>query len=204
MTQTLSHDALLDRYAELTIRSGLNLQPGQQLVMTAPLDAVPLVRRITEHAYKAGASVVTTLYSDDATTLARYQHGRDESFDVAPAWLFNGMAEAFKGNAARLAIAGEDPVLFLEPKRVYRAAKGEVPEGDYTIPFGQAKIVREGQGVTVLCYGSMLHTVMEALLEEASFKAPELGGQTIVVDAAMVQDKLGRVLADEDLSRYIL
>jgi 2-oxoisovalerate dehydrogenase E1 component beta subunit len=61
------------------------------------------------------------------------------------------------------AMRDEDPVLFLEPKRVYRAARGEVPEGDYTIPFGQAKIVREGQGVTVLCYGSMLHTVLESV-----------------------------------------
>lgn len=49
-----------------------------------------------------------------------------------------------------------------------------------------------------------LHTVMEALLEDASFKAPEMAGQEVRVDAAMVQDKLGRVLADEDLSRYIL
>jgi ATP-dependent HslUV protease ATP-binding subunit HslU len=49
-----------------------------------------------------------------------------------------------------------------------------------------------------------LHTVMEALLEEASFKAPEMGGQTVTVDAGMVKDKLGPVLADEDLSRYIL
>ncbi|MCS6914744.1 MAG: alpha-ketoacid dehydrogenase subunit beta [Myxococcales bacterium] len=61
------------------------------------------------------------------------------------------------------AIRDEDPVLFLEPKRVYRAARGEVPEGDYTVPLGQAKVVREGQGVTVLCYGAMVHTVMEAV-----------------------------------------
>jgi 2-oxoisovalerate dehydrogenase E1 component beta subunit len=61
------------------------------------------------------------------------------------------------------AMRDEDPVLVLEPKRVYRAARGEVPEGEYTIPFGQAKIVREGRGVTVLCYGSMLHTVLEAV-----------------------------------------
>ena len=61
------------------------------------------------------------------------------------------------------AMRDEDPVLFLEPKRVYRAAKGGVPEGDYTIPFGQAKIGREGKGGTVLCYGSMLHTVLEAV-----------------------------------------
>jgi pyruvate dehydrogenase E1 component beta subunit len=61
------------------------------------------------------------------------------------------------------ALREEDPVLFLEPKRVYRASRGEVPEGDYTIPFGQAKILRPGQGLTVLCYGSMVHTVQEAL-----------------------------------------
>lgn len=61
------------------------------------------------------------------------------------------------------ALREDDPVLFLEPKRVYRASKGEVPEGDYTIPFGKANVVRPGSGVTVLCYGSMVHTVQEAL-----------------------------------------
>src|SRR5258706_79569 len=60
------------------------------------------------------------------------------------------------------AIRGEDPVIFMEPKRVYRAAKGEVPEGDYTVPLGTAKVVREGKQVTVLTYGAMVHTVMEA------------------------------------------
>jgi len=61
------------------------------------------------------------------------------------------------------AIRGEDPVIFMEPKRVYRAARGEVPEGDYTIPLGEAKVVREGSQLTVLCYGSMVHTVLEGV-----------------------------------------
>src|SRR6476620_11349691 len=60
------------------------------------------------------------------------------------------------------AIRGEDPVIFMEPKRVYRAAKGEVPEGDYTVPLGKAKIVREGSQLTVLCYGAVVHTCLEA------------------------------------------
>jgi 2-oxoisovalerate dehydrogenase E1 component beta subunit len=64
-------------------------------------------------------------------------------------------------------IRGEDPVIFMEPKRVYRAARGEVPEGDYTVPIGEAKVVRpttgNGRQVTVLCYGAMVHTVMEAV-----------------------------------------
>ena len=121
----MTHDTLLDAYAHLTVRSGLNLQKGQQLLITAPLDAVPLVRRITEHAYKAGASLVTTLYGDDVTALSRFQHAPDEAFDTAPGWLFNGMAEAFRGGAARLAIAGEDPALLAgqDPKRLSRANK---------------------------------------------------------------------------------
>ena len=121
----MTHDLLLDAYAKLTIRSGLNIQPGQQLLISAPLDALPLVRRITEHAYKAGASLVTTIYGDDVTALARYQHGGDDTFDTAPSWLFNGMAEAFKDGAARLAIAGDDPSLLSgqDPKKLARANK---------------------------------------------------------------------------------
>src|SRR2546428_9824489 len=59
-------------------------------------------------------------------------------------------------------IRGEDPVIFMEPKRVYRAARGEVPEDDYTVPLGEAKVVRAGKQVTVLCYGAMVHTAVEA------------------------------------------
>jgi aminopeptidase len=121
----MTHDMLLDAYANLTIRSGLNLQKGQQLLISAPLDAVPLVRRVTEHAYRAGASLVTTIYTDDVAALARFIHAPDEAFDVAPAWLFNGMAEAFKSGAARLAIAGENPALLAgqDPKKLARASK---------------------------------------------------------------------------------
>ena len=122
MTQ---HDKLLDTYARLVVKTGLNIQKGQQLLMTAPLDAAPLVRLITEHAYRDGASLVTTIYSDDAATLARFAYAPEEAFDVAPAWLFNGMAEAFKGGAARLAIAGENPSLLAgqDPKKLARANK---------------------------------------------------------------------------------
>ncbi len=119
-----SHDQLLDRYAELIIRSGLNIRAGQQVLVTAPLEAVDLVRRVTHHAYAAGASLVTTLYSDEQTALMRYRLGHEAAFDAAPAWLFNGMAEAFRdGSTARLAIIGEDPSLLSNenPEHVSRA-----------------------------------------------------------------------------------
>ena len=113
----------LDRLAEIAIRSGLGLAPGQEMVMTASLDALPLARRITEHAYKAGASLVTTLYTDDDSTLARYRFGADASFDKAAAWLYDGMAAAYKSGAARLAITGGNPSLLSkeDPEKVSRA-----------------------------------------------------------------------------------
>jgi len=60
------------------------------------------------------------------------------------------------------AIRQNDPVLFMEPKRVYRASRGDVPEGDYTIPIGKAKIVREGKQVTLIAWSAMVHTAIEA------------------------------------------
>ena len=53
-------------------------------------------------------------------------------------------------------IRDEDPVMFLEPKRIYRHGKGEVPLGEHVVPIGKARIAREGTDVTVLCYGAMV------------------------------------------------
>src|ERR1700677_2397368 len=91
--------------------------------MTATLDALPLARLITEHAYKAGASLVTTLFTDEQSTLLRYRHGADASFDKAAGWLYEGMAAAFRNGAARLAIAGGNPSLLSkeDPEKVGRA-----------------------------------------------------------------------------------
>ncbi len=60
-----------------------------------------------------------------------------------------------------------DPVIFFEPKRVYRAAKGEVPEGDYEVPIGKARVMREGSQVTVISYGAMVHEAQSAVTQAA-------------------------------------
>ncbi|MCS6859186.1 MAG: alpha-ketoacid dehydrogenase subunit beta [Abditibacteriales bacterium] len=65
-------------------------------------------------------------------------------------------------------IRDPDPVLFLEPKRIYRTIKEEVPEEDYTIPLGKARVVREGTDVTVLAYGAMLHVCADAAHKAAA------------------------------------
>ncbi len=60
------------------------------------------------------------------------------------------------------ALQQEDPVIFLEPKRIYRTIKGEVPEEPYTVPLGQARVAREGRQVSCFAYGAMLHVALEA------------------------------------------
>jgi len=122
-TEQLTHEQKLDRLAEVAVRVGLGLKPGQELVVTASIDALAIARRITEHAYRAGAPLVTTLYGDDAAALMRYHFAPNESFDQAAKWLYDGMAAAFKSGAARLAITGADPLLLSneDPDKVSRA-----------------------------------------------------------------------------------
>src|SRR2546428_1042274 len=72
------------------------------------------------------------------------------------------------------AIRQDDPVVFMEPKRVYRAARGEVPEGEYTVPIGQANVAREGRGMTVIAWGAMFHEALQAVVP-----AEDLGAELI-------------------------
>jgi len=65
-------------------------------------------------------------------------------------------------------IRDPDPVLFFEPKRIYRAAKGDVPEEDYTVPLSKAAVVREGSHVTVIAWGAMLYEALEAANQAAA------------------------------------
>jgi aminopeptidase len=115
----------LDRLAEVAIKVGLRLEPGQDLLVTAPTVALPLVRKVAEHAYKAGAGLVTPILSDEAITLLRYRYGPDESFDRAANWLYEGMSKAFSANTARLAIVADNPMLLSgeDPAKVARANK---------------------------------------------------------------------------------
>jgi aminopeptidase len=120
---SLTFDEKLDRLAEVAVRVGLGLREGQELLLTAPIEALPLVRRITDHAYRAGALLVTTFFSDDPCVLSRFEQAPDASFDYAPVWLQDGIATAFKNGAARMAIAGTNPALLggQDPSKVARA-----------------------------------------------------------------------------------
>jgi len=66
------------------------------------------------------------------------------------------------------ALRGEDPVIFLEPKRLYRSVKEEVPEGAYTVPIGRARVARAGEHVSLLTYGAMVPVSLEAAEQAAA------------------------------------
>ncbi len=74
-------------------------------------------------------------------------------------------------------IADPDPVLFLEPKALYRSVKGEVPEEYYTVALSSTRVVREGKDVTVFCYGAMV-----PVAEKAAASAAAQGIETHIVD----------------------
>jgi aminopeptidase len=120
----LSFAKLLDRHAQVAVHVGVRPTPGQQVVMTVNQELLPLARLVAKHLYLAGASNVATIIEDDELTLARYRHARDDAFDQTSAWLYDGMAAAFKSGAARLAIIGDNPGMLAgqDPGRIGRAA----------------------------------------------------------------------------------
>ncbi len=79
------------------------------------------------------------------------------------------------------AIRDPDPVLFFEPKRIYRAVKEEVPDGEYTVPIGKAKVIREGSDLTIISWGAMVREVLRAAetAEKEGFKAEVIDLRTI-------------------------
>ena len=125
MSELKINEEKIDKLANLAVKRGVGLQKGQNLLITAPIESLPLVRKISEHAYKEGAHIVTPLFTDSEITLSRFKYAPNESFDAATDWLYNGMGEAFDNNTARMAIAGDDPMLLsqMDPEKVSRANK---------------------------------------------------------------------------------
>ena len=113
-----SFEQALQKYAEIIIRVGLNLKPGQRLVIQTPVEASLLVRLVTAHAYQAGARYVDVVYEDDQVTLARFQFAPRDSFTEDRAWFGHMLDEHGRSGNAYLRIYAEDPDLL----------KGQDPE----------------------------------------------------------------------------
>jgi pyruvate dehydrogenase E1 component beta subunit len=81
----------------------------------------------------------------------------------------------------KAAIRDADPVLFFEPKRIYRAIKEEVPDEDYTVPIGEAKVLREGEDLTLISWGAMVRETLRAaeMVEKEGVKAEVIDLRTL-------------------------
>jgi 2-oxoisovalerate dehydrogenase E1 component beta subunit len=107
------------------------------------------------------------------------------------------------------AIFDEDPVIFLEPKRIYRSISGEVPEGDVRVPFGQAATVREGSDVSVFAYGAMVPPALRAAeaVEAEGIHAEVVDLRTLVpLDEPSViasVEKTGRAVIVHEAPRFV-
>jgi pyruvate dehydrogenase E1 component beta subunit len=106
------------------------------------------------------------------------------------------------------ALHDEDPVLFLEPKRIYRAVQGDVPDGDRRVPFGVARTVREGTDVSVFAYGAMIPTCEEAVhtleAEGISAELIDLRSLSPLDEAAVIAsvEKTGRAVIVHEAARF--
>lgn len=115
----------LKKYAALAVRTGVNLQAGQQLEIRAGIENAPLVREITRVAYEVGASNVYVQWSDDEMTKIRYFDAPEDSFDVFPQWLTARFDQLAEEKTAFLSVVSEDPDLLngVESSRIARANK---------------------------------------------------------------------------------
>jgi len=115
---TSGFDRTLQTYGDLAVRVGLNLQPGQRLLIIGPLahggaslEAAPLIRRVAESAYKAGAPLVEVLWGDEPLQQIRFAAAPRDSFGEYSAWLPQALAGHVEAGHAVLSVYANDPDL---------------------------------------------------------------------------------------------
>jgi aminopeptidase len=126
----------LERYAELCVRVGANVQPGQEVFLFSPVEHAPLARALTRQAYRAGASYVHVLYEDEHVRHAMIELGPDEALTYSPDWV-KAFMESAGGNAFLWTSGDPEPELMadLDGGRVGRALMQQVTE----IEMGQLR-----------------------------------------------------------------
>jgi aminopeptidase len=132
---SLNIDRELTKYAEVIVKVGLNLQPGQRLLIGAPayfyfldgmpIQLAPLVRRVTEVAYKEGARFVDVIWTDEETRLARFQHAARDTLDEYPTWRVKAAEEYARNGDAVLMAYAHDAGMFadVDPEIIDLAAR---------------------------------------------------------------------------------
>ncbi len=115
-----SFDLMLEEYAKLCVKVGINLQPGQPLIINAPIEGADFVRLVAKQAYEAGAKQVHVNWNDETLTRLKYENAPMEVFENFPKWYADGLEEFAKDGAGYLSIYSEDPELLkeIDPKKI--------------------------------------------------------------------------------------
>lgn len=111
---------ILNEYAKLCVKVGINLQKGQPLVINSPVEGAEFVRLVAKHAYEAGAKQVHVNWNDEALTKMKYENAPMEVFEKFPKWYADGLEEFAEDGAGFLSIYSEDPELLkeIDPKKI--------------------------------------------------------------------------------------
>ncbi len=104
-------DTTMEKYAELAVKVGVNIQKGQTLIVNADIATAPFVRLVTKKAYEAGAKLVQIEWTDEEVTRIRYDKAPNESFEYFPKWRAEMLENAYEEGAAMLAITSVNPDL---------------------------------------------------------------------------------------------
>ena len=147
----------LDKYAEVIVKVGLNLQPGQRLLIGrpgsgmygTPIELAPLVRRIVKVAYQTGARLVDVLWEDDQTHLLRFQHAPSGTMEEFPAWRAAAAIEAAQAGDASLRLSALNPDLLAEQDPGLVSLFNSTMSR-HMAPFGQV-LTRSGMNWCVAC-----------------------------------------------------
>ena len=110
----------LEEYAKLAVQVGVNIQPGQTLLVRSPIECATFVRKVVEHAYKLGAKNVHIEWSDEECTLIKYLNAPEETFNEFPKWTSDQYVDIAKEGGAFLTIHAQNPDLLknVDPQRV--------------------------------------------------------------------------------------
>lgn len=113
-------ETLLNEYAKLCVKVGINIQPNQPLVINAPIEGIEFVRLLAKNAYELGASEVHVNWNDEVLTKLKYENAPMEVFESFPKWYADSLEEYAKKGAGFLSISAQDPELLkdIDPKKI--------------------------------------------------------------------------------------
>ncbi len=115
----------LEKYARLAVRNGVNLQKGQELVISAPIECAEFARKVAKEAFEAGAKNVVVHYSDEKLSRIRYDYADVTVFEDFPGWLAESRNLYARRGAAFISIAASDPDIFsgVDPQKIQTNAR---------------------------------------------------------------------------------